>query len=171
VAPLAITGAGRSVRAMSEHSATIRWSRAPSTSPAAFTGKRYSRVHEWRFDGGAVVAAAASPHIVPPEHTDAAGVDPEEAFVASLSSCHLLWFLAVASKHGHVVESYDDDASGTLAKNADGRLAITRVVLRPKVTFASAIDGATVRALHEQAHGECFLASSVRSEVVVEPRF
>lgn len=155
---------------MSNHIATIHWSRG-DTPPADFTKKQYSRVHEWRFDGGAVVAAAASPHIVPPEHTLAANVDPEEAFVASLSSCHLLWFLAVASKHGHVVDTYDDDAEGTLAKNAEGKLAITKATLRPRATFVSAITTATIRALHEEAHASCFIAASVRTEVVVEARF
>lgn len=155
---------------MSHHVATIRWSRG-SAAPSEFTQKKYSRVHEWRFDGGAVIAAAASPAIVPPEHTSAANVDPEEAFVASLSSCHLLWFLACASKHGHVVDSYVDDAEGTLAKDASGRTAITRVVLRPKVSFVSAVDNATVHKLHEEAHASCFIAASVKTDVVVEPRF
>lgn len=155
---------------MSTHVASIRWSRG-ATAPSEFTQKQYSRVHEWRFDGGAIVAAAASPAIVPPEHTLAANVDPEEAFVASLSSCHLLWFLAVASKHGHVVDTYDDDAEGVLAKNADGKLAIAKVTLKPRVTFVSAIDAASVRALHEEAHASCFIAASVKTEVVVEARF
>jgi organic hydroperoxide reductase OsmC/OhrA len=155
---------------MSNHIASIHWSRG-ATPPSDFAKKKYSRVHEWRFDGGAVVAAAASPSIVPPEHTLASGVDPEEAFVASLSSCHLLWFLAVASKHGHVVDTYDDDAEGTLAKDASGRMAITKVTLRPRVSFVSAVDEATVRALHEEAHASCFIAASVKTDVVVDARF
>jgi organic hydroperoxide reductase OsmC/OhrA len=155
---------------MSNHVATIRWTRG-NAAPVDFTKKQYSRVHEWRFDGGAVIAAAASPAIVPPEHTLAANVDPEEAFVASLSSCHLLWFLAVASKHGHVVDTYEDDAEGTLAKNSEGKLAITRVTLRPRATFVSAIASEAIRALHEEAHASCFIAASVRTDVVVEARF
>ena len=155
---------------MSNHVATIHWSRG-NTPPSEFTQKKYSRVHEWRFDGGAVVAAAASPTIVPPEHTLAANVDPEEAFVASLSSCHLLWFLAIASKQGHVVDSYEDSAEGTLAKDATGRMAITQVTLKPRATFVSAIDMNTVRALHKEAHESCFIAASVKTDVVVEARF
>jgi organic hydroperoxide reductase OsmC/OhrA len=153
---------------MSEHTITVRWSRG-ATEPAEFTKKRYSRIHEWQLDGGPVIAAAASPHVVPMQWTNATGIDPEEAFVASIASCHMLWFLAICSKHGHVVDTYADDAVGVLAKNERGKLAITKVTLRPKVSFVSAVDAATVRQMHADAHDECFISSSVTSEIAVEP--
>src|SRR5262245_47817775 len=98
---------------MSEYTAVILWDRRG----AVFTDNRYSRGHRWRFDGGIEVPASASPHVVPPQLTVAAAVDPEEAFVASLASCHMLWFLSLAAKRGHVVESYHDEATGVMAKN------------------------------------------------------
>ena len=115
----------------STYTASIAWERKGS----AFIDNRYSRRHEWRFDGGTVVPASSSPHVVPIPMSDPSGVDPEEAFVASLSSCHMLWFLSIAAKRGFVVESYRDDAEAVMEKNADGKLAITVVTLRPKVVF------------------------------------
>jgi organic hydroperoxide reductase OsmC/OhrA len=152
---------------MSEHSATVRWTRGG----AAFTDQRYSRAHHWQFDGGAVIAAAASPHVVRPQFTDPSAVDPEEAFVASLSSCHMLWFLSLAAGRGFVVDEYGDAATGLLAKNAEGRPAITLVTLRPIVRFApdKAPSTAEHEALHHAAHEACFLANSVRCEVRCEP--
>jgi organic hydroperoxide reductase OsmC/OhrA len=150
---------------MSEHSAKVRWAREG----AVFTDQRYSRAHTWEFDGGGVVAAAASPHVVRPQFTDPSAVDPEEAFVASLSSCHMLWFLALAAERGFVVDSYEDAARGLLAKDAEGRLAITVVTLRPAVRFAAVVSDAEHRALHHAAHDACFLANSVRCEVRCEP--
>jgi organic hydroperoxide reductase OsmC/OhrA len=152
---------------MSTYTATIEWHR----NGAAFSDNRYGRAHVWRFDGGAVVPASASPHVVPVPLSDPAGVDPEEAFVASLSSCHMLWFLSLAAKRGLVVESYRDEAVGVMAKNADGKLAMTRVTLRPAVRFAGARAPAAgeLQELHHRAHEECFIATSVRTEVVCEP--
>src|SRR5437763_1448156 len=112
---------------MSEYSVTIHWERGGQR----FTDNRYSRRHSWSFDGGAKVAASSSPHVVPLPYSDAAAVDPEEAFVASLSSCHMLWFLSIAAQHGFCVDTYVDDAVGTMAKNDSRKLAITRVTLRP----------------------------------------
>jgi len=150
---------------MSEHRAEVSW-RREATAP--FVDQRYSRVHTWRFDGGAEIEASASPHVVPEPMSSAAGVDPEEAYVAALSSCHMLWFLSVAARAGHVVGSYVDRAVGHLEKNAEGRLAITRVVLDPEIRFEGEPPSAdAVRALHHDAHDRCFLASSVRTEVVV----
>lgn len=147
---------------MSVHRTTVRWQ--PTDAP--FTYETYSRAHTWRFPGGAEVAASAAPAY----RGDPALVDPEEAFVASLASCHLLTFLAIAVRDGLVVTGYEDEAEGVLAKNADGRLAMTRVVLRPRVTFGGAAPSAEVVAeMHERAHAECFIANSVRTEVVVEP--
>src|SRR5688572_26763269 len=108
---------------MSEYTATVIWQRGD----ARFVDNRYSRAHEWRFDGGAIVPGSSSPHSVPVPLSDPRGVDPEEAFVASLSSCHMLWFLSIAAKRGFVVESYEDNAVGHLEKNESGRLAMTRV--------------------------------------------
>ncbi len=153
---------------MATYTAAIRWSRGAQP----FTDNRYSRAHTWKFDGGTEVPASSSPHVVPRPMSADAAVDPEEAFVASLSSCHLLWFLSLAAKQGCVVDSYADDAEGVMAKDAAGRLAITRVTLRPLVRFSGARlpDQAALAALHHAAHAECFIAHSVRSEVVIEPR-
>ncbi len=119
-----------------------------------------------------MVPASSSPAIVPLPMSDAGAVDPEEAFVASLASCHLLWFLSIAAKQGYVVDAYADDARGVMAKNAAGRLAMTSVTLRPRATFSGPKrpDRAALDALHQAAHAECFIAASIRSAVIIEPR-
>jgi organic hydroperoxide reductase OsmC/OhrA len=152
---------------MASYLATIHWQRGD----AAFVDKRYSRAHVWRFDGGAEVAASSSPHVVPLPMSDAAAVDPEEAFVASLSSCHMLWFLSLAAARGLCVDRYDDAAVGVMAKNADGKTAMTEVTLRPRVLFrdASAPTRETLARLHHEAHESCFIAASVRTRVTCEP--
>jgi organic hydroperoxide reductase OsmC/OhrA len=151
---------------MSTYTATIRWSR---TGDADFAKGRYSRAHEWAFDGGAVVPASASPDNVPPGTADPAGVDPEEAFVASLSSCHMLFFLDFARRAGFVIDNYVDEAEGVLEKNAEGKMAMTRVTLRPHVTWAGdPPDEAAIADLHHRAHEACFIANSVTTEVKVE---
>ena len=151
---------------MSTYTATIRWSAQPDET---FAKGQYSRAHEWAFDGGAVVPASASPHIVPAPWSDLAGVDPEEAFVASLSSCHMLFFLDFARRGGWAVETYVDEAEGELGKLPDGRMAMTRVTLRPRITWGGeAPDAAALADLHHKAHEACFIANSVTSEVVVE---
>src|SRR6478752_1618460 len=114
---------------MSTYTATIRWSRDGAD---GFGKGQYSRAHEWAFDGGAVVPASPSPHIVPAPWNDPAGVDPEEAFVASLSSCHMLFFVDLARRDGWIVDSYVDEAEGVLEKGDDGKMAMTRVTLRPR---------------------------------------
>lgn len=153
---------------MSTYTAEIRWSRGEQK----FTDNRYSRAHSWHFDGGAVVPASSSPAVVPLPMSDAAAIDPEEAFVASLSSCHMLWFLSLAAKRGYTVDSYSDAASGVMEKNAAGKLAMTVVTLRPLVTFSGAKlpDRVVLDALHHAAHEECFIAASIRSEIVIAPR-
>jgi organic hydroperoxide reductase OsmC/OhrA len=153
---------------MSTYTAAIRWNRGEQK----FTDNRYSRTHTWQFDGGTAVPASASPHVVPLPMSDATAVDPEEAFVASLSSCHMLWFLSIAAKRGYVVDSYADDAVGVMEKNAAGKLAMTKVTLRPLALFSGAKrpDRATLDALHHAAHEECFIAASIRSEIAIEPR-
>ena len=149
------------------HTALIRW----NVGDADFLGKRYSRAHTWSFDGGVVVPASSSPHVVPLPMSDASAVDPEEAFVASLSSCHMLWFLDLASRAGYAIASYEDAADGRMGRNAAGKLVVDLVTLRPRVraSGARAPDAATLAALHHQAHEECFLANSVRCEIRCEP--
>jgi organic hydroperoxide reductase OsmC/OhrA len=155
--------------AMTPHSylATVRWVRGA----APFTDLRYSRAHEWRFDGGVIVPASSSPHVVPEPYSLAGAVDPEEAFVASLSSCHMLWTLSHAAKAGWVIDEYVDDATGEMTRNAGGKLAMTRVTLRPALTFSgdTAPTEAEHAALHHRAHEDCFIASSVRSTVECIP--
>jgi organic hydroperoxide reductase OsmC/OhrA len=153
---------------MATYTAEILWQRGADE---PFVDNRYRRRHLLRFDGGVEVPASSSPHVVPLPLSDAAAVDPEEAFVASLASCHLLWFLSLAAKEGYCVDRYADAASGVLAKNAEGKLAMTLVTLRPDVAFSGAKrpTRAELDALHHAAHEACFIASSVKSEVRVEP--
>jgi len=145
----------------------VSWERNGAT----FTDNRYSRGHRWRFDGGVEVPASASPHVVPLPMSVAAAVDPEEAFVAALSSCHMLWFLSLAAKQGFVVERYLDEAVGIMAKDGDGRLAMTEVTLRPQVAFTAdrRPSGSDHAALHHEAHELCFIANSVKTQVRCEP--
>ncbi|HWE40459.1 MAG TPA: OsmC family protein [Isosphaeraceae bacterium] len=149
---------------MSEHRVTVDWKRETPD----FAYESYNRDHDWSFDAGVVVRASAAPAYL----GNTSCVDPEEAFVASLSSCHMLTFLAIAARKKLVVDSYRDEAVGVLAKDADGRLAMTRVTLRPEVAFGgeSKPGPDELRRLHDQAHHACFIASSVKTEVVVEPR-
>lgn len=151
---------------MTECVATIAWKR----DNAVFTDNKYSRAHEWRFDGGAVVRASSSPHVVRVPMSDASGVDPEEAFVASLSSCHMLWFLSLAAMRGFTVDEYEDHAKGILAKNEAGKAAMTAVTLRPKVKFSGTPPTfEQLEELHHKAHEECFIATSVKTDVRCEP--
>ena len=152
---------------MAEHLATVSWDRRGD----AFVDNRYSRAHEWSFDGGLTVPASASPHVVRPPMSDPHAVDPEEAFVASIASCHMLWFLSLAARRGFRVESYRDEAVGLLEKNAEGRFAITVVTLHPHVVFATDLAPTpdVLDELHHAAHRECYIASSVKTEIRVEP--
>jgi organic hydroperoxide reductase OsmC/OhrA len=152
---------------VSTYTATIEWARGD----AAFSDHRYSRAHRWRFDGGVDVPASSSPQVVPLPMSDAAAVDPEEAFVASLASCHMLWFLDIAARRGLVVDAYTDEASGVLARNAAGQVAMTVVTLRPRVAFSGAPQptDAELKSLHHAAHEQCFIASSVLTDVRCEP--
>ena len=149
------------------HTALVRWDLGDHD----FLGKRYSRAHTWTFDGGVVVPASSSPHVVAVPMSDAHAVDPEEAFVASLSSCHMLWFLDIASRAGYAVACYEDAADGHMGRNAAGKLVVDVVTLRPRARFAGARvpDAAALAALHHEAHEECFLANSVRCEIRCEP--
>ena len=152
---------------MSTHHATIRWFASPGED---FAKGQYSRAHNWKFDGLTNVAASASPHIVPMPWANPDAVDPEEAFVASLSSCHMLWFLSIAGKRGFVIDSYKDEASGIMGRNDEGRLAMLEVVLKPAVVWSGARtpSAADVAAMHDEAHHECFIANSVRTTVRCE---
>jgi organic hydroperoxide reductase OsmC/OhrA len=155
-----------------EYHATVRWTR-PDGAP--FTDNRYSRAHVWVFDG-VEVPASSSPLVVPLPLSRADAVDPEEAFVASLSSCHMLFFLAFAANRGFVVERYEDQALGTMGKNEAGKQFVARVTLRPAIAFSGAKRPAAddLDKLHHRAHAECFIANSVKTEIVVdapEPTF
>jgi organic hydroperoxide reductase OsmC/OhrA len=146
---------------MSEHVVDVSWSRGGRE----FTYQTYSRDHEWRFDGGVTVPGSAAPAYL---GSDTGAVDPEEAFVAALSSCHMLTFLAIAAKKRLVVDSYVDHAVGEMAKNEAGRLAITKVTLNPVITFAGQTpDEAALERMHHLSHEQCFIANSVTTEVVV----
>ena len=151
---------------MSRHNATIRWARGDDS----FIDQRYSRRHTWQFDGGSEVAASSSPHVVPLPYSDPVAVDPEEAFVASIASCHMLWFLSIAAKHGHVVDGYTDDAFGTMGRNEEGHMAILHVTLRPRVVFSPGpVDASVLTALHDEAHHSCYIAHSVKTAIACEP--
>jgi organic hydroperoxide reductase OsmC/OhrA len=138
-----------------------------------FLDKRYSRRHTLRFDGGVEVPGSSSPHVVPVPMSEAAAVDPEEAFVSSLASCHMLWFLSIAAARKYRVDRYFDSATGVMAKNADGRMAMTVVTLRPRVVFSGdpVPTREQVECMHHLAHEECYIANSVRTEVRCEPLF
>lgn len=153
---------------MATYTATIVWSRAGQ----AFTDGQYSRGHRWRFDGGVEVPASSSPHVVRVPLSVEAAVDPEEAFVASLASCHMLFFLDFARRAGFRVDAYEDEAQGLLARDARGRQAITVVTLRPRIAFSGdKLPGAQdLDELHHKSHEACFIANSVTTEVRVEPR-
>ncbi len=152
---------------MSEYFATVRWLRGKDE---AYIDNRYSRGHEWHFDGGVTVPASSSPHVVPLPCSVEANVDPEEAYVASLSSCHMLFFLSIAAKNKFVVDEYIDDALGVMEKDAEGRLAMTRVTLRPQIKFSGdrRPDLPQLEKMHQQSHQQCFIANSVKTEVITE---
>jgi len=152
---------------MHKYEAKVSWTRGASEK---FTDLRFSRAHQWAFDSGITLKASSSPAVVPPPLSATDAVDPEEALVASTSSCHMLYFLFFAAKRGLVVESYVDNAFGVLEKNASGKMHMSRITLRPAVTFAgSAPSSADLDALHHAAHEECFIANSLKSDIVVEP--
>jgi organic hydroperoxide reductase OsmC/OhrA len=149
-----------------EYRASVHWTRGD----APFTDNRFSRGHLWRFDGGVEVPASSSPAVVRVPLSIEAAVDPEEAFVASLASCHMLWVLSLAARSGWRIDSYEDHASGFMGKNGAGRMAMLSVTLRPRLLFSGEKrpTRAELEALHERAHEECFIANSVTTEVRVE---
>jgi len=152
---------------MSEYFANVNWHRK---SVENFTDNEYSRGHEWSFDGGITVQASSSPHVVPIPYSVSEYVDPEEAFVASLSSCHMLFFLSIAAKRKYVVDSYTDNAVGIMGKDNEGNIAMTHVTLKAKVDFSGDKKPtmAQLEKIHHQAHQQCFIANSVKTKVVTE---
>ncbi len=147
--------------------ANIEWTRTD----AAFQDNRYSRAHVWRFDGGAEIPASSSPDIVPLPMSDASAVDPEEAFLAAISSCHMLWFLSIAAKSRFVVDAYSDNPIGELRKNAAGKLVVDVVTLYPRVSWSKLQrpKECDVMQLHERAHANCFIANSINSTLHIQP--
>lgn len=152
---------------MGQHTAQIIWQRGEQN----FLDKRYSRRHWLSFDGGVQVLGSSSPHVVPVPLSDAAAVDPEEAFVASLSSCHMLWFLSIAAQAGFCVDSYVDKATGVLGPNSEGHIAMTQVTLQPAVRFSGhpVPTREQIERLHHEAHHACYLANSVKTDVRCKP--
>lgn len=148
---------------MSEHSVTIAWHLAPK---AAFDYEHFDRSHEWTFAGGEVVQASSSPEY----HGAHTKVNPDDAVVAAVSSCHMLTFLSIAAKQRLRVLSYVDRPLGIVEKNAEQRMAITRITLRPRVVFEQDVDDDAMRKLHDSAHRNCFVSNSLRSEVRIEPQ-
>lgn len=158
--------AASSIPSPRTHGCTIEWSRGD----AVFTDNQYSRAHRWRFDGGAVVPASSSPHSVRVPWSDPSAVDPEEALVAAVASCHMLWFLSLAAQAGWVVQSYTDAPEGRMGRFADGRQGITDVLLRPQVVIADGPAGEqeAMARLHHAAHERCDIAHSIRGDVRVQ---
>lgn len=152
---------------MALYTAEVLWLR----NEQIFLDNRYSRRHMLRFDGGVEVPGSSSPHVVPLPLSDAAAVDPEEAFVAALSSCHMLWFLSIAAKNGFRVDRYFDAATGAMGKNHEGKMAMTDVTLRPEVIFSGELlpTREQIDQLHHEAHEQCFIANSVKTEIRCEP--
>jgi organic hydroperoxide reductase OsmC/OhrA len=152
---------------MTQYTAEVLWTRDGQD----FLGNRYSRKHLVRFDGGAEVAGSSSPHVVPVPMSDAAAVDPEEMFIASIASCHMLWFFSIAVKAKFCVDRYTDAATGVMEKNQAGKLVVSVVTLRPEVRFGGdrLPTRDQIKDMHHAAHEECFIANSVRTEIRLEP--
>ncbi len=153
---------------MSTHTAAICWERDASP----FTDNRYSRAHEWRFDGGLVVPGSPDPNVIKPPMSRIDAVDPEEALVASVSACHMLFFLALAAKHGFVVDAYTDQPEGRMTRNEHNKLYISAITLNPNLTFSGTKQPTPhdIERLHHRAHAECYIANSIRADVTVADR-
>ncbi|MGF1683837.1 OsmC family protein [Photobacterium minamisatsumaniensis] len=152
---------------MSEYTAEIRWNRSKDE---IFIDNQYSRGHIWEFDGGATVLASSSPHVVPLPYSVEANVDPEEAFIAALSSCHMLVFLSIAAKRKYVIEEYVDNALGLMEEDTDGKTSVTKVTLRPHIVFSGERQPTyeQLEKMHHMSHRNCFIANSVKTEVTTE---
>jgi organic hydroperoxide reductase OsmC/OhrA len=155
--------------ALGEYTAETLWERGEQS----FTDNKYSRRHQLRFDGGLEVAGSSSPLVVPLPWSDPAAIDPEEAFVASLSACHMLWYLSIAAQRGFRIDRYHDLAHGVMRKNAEGRVAMTEVTLRPLAVFSGdrLPSRAQIDEMHHEAHEQCFIANSVKTAVRCEPQY
>lgn len=151
---------------MHTYEVTVTWNRGGQT----FVDNRYSRGHTWSFDGGAQVLASSSPYVVPVPMSVAANVDPEEALVASVSSCHMLFFLGIAAKRGFVIDSYIDRAYGVMGKNSEGKIAMTHIHLRPQIVFGGEHKPTQeeIGRIHHDSHEQCFIANSIKAEIIVE---
>jgi organic hydroperoxide reductase OsmC/OhrA len=151
---------------MQQFEAQIHWQRGSQ----AFSDNRYSRAHQWQFDGGLQVPCSSSPLSVPLPMSDAGAIDPEEALVAALSSCHMLFFLSFAAQRGLIVDAYRDDAVGVMDRNAAGKKALTLITLRPAIAFGGERQPgrAEIEAIHHDAHEQCYIANSIRADVVIE---
>jgi organic hydroperoxide reductase OsmC/OhrA len=154
---------------MSKYTAIIRWQ---LDGEVDFLKNQYSRLHSWSFDGGIEVPASSSPKVVPLPMSTEKAVDPEESFIASVASCHMLWFLSIAAQKGFVVKRYIDEANGVLRKNPDGKLAITSITLYPKTKFLGERQPthSELESLHHEAHESCFIANSIKSEITCKPK-
>lgn len=150
---------------MARYTAYVAWER----NGEQFTDNRYSRRHQWQFDGGVTVRASSSPHVVPEPLSDPAAVDPEEAYIAAISSCHMLWFLSLAARRGFVIDSYEDRAKGIMEEDETGRPFISEVTLRPRLAYDrnASPDSEEESELHHLAHEKCFIANSVKTEIVI----
>lgn len=151
---------------MKQFEATISWDRGQQD----FLDQRYSRAHQWQFDGGLQVPASSSPLSVPLPMSDAAAVDPEEALIAALSGCHMLFFLSLAARAGFIVDSYRDQAVGTMEKDGNGVMSMTRIALRPAIVFGGGRgpDAGALADLHHRAHAQCYIANSIKAHVTIE---
>jgi organic hydroperoxide reductase OsmC/OhrA len=154
---------------MAKYIATIRWQ---LNDDADFLKHQYSRGHTWSFDGGIEILASSSPHVVPLPMSIENAVDPEESFIASVASCHMLWFLSIAAKQGFVVNKYIDEASGVMSKNSHGKIAITSITLCPKTRFSDDKKPTIshLESLHHSAHESCLIANSIKSEITCKPK-
>ena len=152
---------------MSQYFATVAWNKKAHEN---FVDNKYSRAHQWKFDGGAIIEASSSPHIVPLPYSSEANVDPEEAFIASLSSCHMLFFLSFAANRKYTVESYTDEATGIMQIDEDNRMSMTDVTLQPKVLFSGDKQPTKeqIDKIHHNAHKQCFIANSVKTKIHIK---
>ena len=152
---------------MSEYYTTINWQRQPDEK---FSDNKYSRGHTWEFDGGEIIQASSSPHIVPLPYSVEANVDPEEAFIASLSSCHMLFFLSIAAKRRYTIESYTDNVTGIMQIDKNNKMSMTDVTLNPEVIFTGKKQPTQeqINKIHHQAHEQCFIANSVKTKVHIK---
>lgn len=148
------------------YTAAVLWNKKAEEN---FIDLKYSRVHKWKFDGGIEIKASASPHVVPLPMSDESAVDPEEAFIAAISSCHMLWFLSIAAGKKFIIENYEDYAEGKLEKNEEGKLIFTEVILKPKISFGSnnIPTKEQINEMHHKAHEKCFIANSIKTEIKI----